>query len=137
MAIENPDIQFIIAGSAGKDIQHTDNVKFLGWVSQAEMFYHQKEAAIFVRLTEHDGYSLAVLEALSTGAEVIWSMPHKYCHWAKNRTDIREIFNNTIQLIKERELTRNQRNIEFIKNNFSREVIFTKLLNEIEKIAKS
>ena len=56
------------------------NVEFLGDLDFATMPSVYAQATGLIRLPEHDGMSLMVLEALSYGRQVIWNYPFEGCH---------------------------------------------------------
>ena len=68
---------------------------FYGWITEEEVKKIMKRVPIFVRLTQHDGNSLAVTEALSYGCEVIWSYPYEKCYFANS---IEELNQNIVEL---------------------------------------
>lgn len=133
IAIKHSDVLFYIAGTTGEKLEQLPNIKFLGWVNDGKMKELREQLPIFIRMPEHDGYSLSVLEALSCGNEVIWTMPHEQCHLA-DQNNARDLFNKSINDLKVRVLTRNKNNISFIRNNFSREKILSKFLNKLEEV---
>ncbi len=135
LAEKNPEILFYIVGTNGDRLQKINNVKFLGWISEKEMCELRDKTPICLRLPQHDGYSLTVIEALSCGNEVIWTMPHEQCHLLKNIGDAEMIFKKVIDNFRERNLLRNENNILFVKNNFSREEVLGNFISKIEEIA--
>lgn len=135
LAEKNPKISFYIAGTNGEGLSKRDNVKFLGWISEKQMSELQKKTPVCMRLPQHDGYSLTVIEALSCGNEVIWTMPHEQCHHLKDIEAADIIFKKVIDNFRERDLWRNENNIFFVKNNFSREKVLEIFVKTIEEIA--
>lgn len=133
-AVANPEIQFYIVGSNGKDLDNIpENVVFKGWVNSEEMKQFQKEVPIFIRLTEHDGFSLSVLEALANGAEVVWSQPHHLVHFASEKSSI-EAFQKAKQVVIDNELKPNPISINYIKDNFQKLDVLNKLIKKIEHV---
>lgn len=134
LAINHPDVPFYIVGSDGNDLNDIPkNVIFKGWVDNEEMKKYQREIPIFIRITEHDGFSLSVLEAFAFGAEVIWSQPHGLVHYnSSNLFD--EAFENAYQKILENELTPNLNNINYIKDNFQKLDVLNKLIKKMEYV---
>jgi glycosyltransferase involved in cell wall biosynthesis len=132
IALAHPEIPFIIAGSDGVGIiDIPENVQFKGWLNATEMKILRDASPIFIRLAEHDGFALSVLEALSAGSEVIWKYPHPQCHQLSN---IQEDFDKVVALVKARNLERNQDNIAYIAKNFQREVVLNNFIQELKKI---
>jgi glycosyltransferase involved in cell wall biosynthesis len=136
LANKNPKIDFYIVGTNGKNFEHRKNVHFMGWVSKDKMTELRTKIPIFLRFPKHDGYSLSVLEALSCGNEVIWSMPHQQCHYATNFLEAENAFNLSINNLKIRELKPNESNIAFVKDNLSKEKILGNFLSKLKKIAE-
>lgn len=134
LAERNPDIPFYIAGTNGDGLQITNNIIFLGWIPEKEMCELRDKTPICLRLPQHDGYSLTVIEALSCGNEVIWTMPHEQCHLLKNIKDTEMIFEKVVDNLRKRNLLRNENNILFVKNNFSREEVLGNFLKIIKKV---
>jgi len=132
LALANPEIPFIIAGSDGTHLNLIPpNVQFKGWLNTQEMTELRNASPIFIRLAEHDGFSLSVLEALAAGCEVIWKYPFENCHHLK---EVEVDFIKVVNLVKERNFTRNKENIAYIAKNFQKEVILNNFIQELEKI---
>jgi hypothetical protein len=132
IALAHPEIPFIIAGSDGVGIiDIPKNVQFKGWLNDKEMKVLRDSSPIFIRLAEHDGFALSVLEALSAGNEVIWKYPHPLCHQLSN---VQEDFNEVVALVKARNLERNKVNIAYIAKNFQRDVVLNNFIEELKKV---
>ena len=71
------DIKFFVVGN-DNDTLHLKNVCFLGKITPEEMNSLYDKTSILIRLPEHDGLSLMLLEALIKGKEVIYcyDFPH-------------------------------------------------------------
>lgn len=134
IAKKHSDISFHVAGTTGINLKQLPNVNFLGWIDEAKMKKLQMEFPIFIRLTEHDGYSLSVLEALSCGNEVMWTMSHEQCHFV-NQANAVDVFNKLMESMQARDLKRNENNISFIKDNFSKEKVLGGFLKKLEELA--
>ena len=132
IAKKHSDIYFHIAGTTGKKLEQLPNIKFLGWVDEQKMKELREQLPIFLRMPEHDGYSLSVLEALSCGNEVMWTMPHEQCRLA-NKNNAEDVFNTIINDIKEKGLKRNESNIGFIRNAFSKEKVLSAFVEKLEE----
>ena len=135
LAGKNSTIDFFIAGTEGKGLEQKKNIHFLGWVSQEKMTELRMNHPIFLRLPKHDGYSLSVLEALSSGNEVIWSMSHTQSHYASNLTDAENVFNKVVTDLEKRSYKRNENNILFVKNNLSKKKILGGFVKKLEEVA--
>jgi hypothetical protein len=79
-----------------------------------------KETPIFLRLTDHDGFSVAAIEALSYGAEVLMSLPSDLTAMATNEEETYLAMKKAIQKVESRGMTPNYETIELIKTRFNR-----------------
>lgn len=132
-----PSTKIHIVGSSGNKIDTlSENIIFHGWVDKNKMeeLFHQN--AIFVRLTEHDGNSLSVIEALANGNEVIWSQPHDMTNLANNLDQFEKKVLELQKEITERDFKANIRNIGWARENANKEMVLKKLIEKIEQIAK-
>jgi glycosyltransferase involved in cell wall biosynthesis len=130
-----PEVEFTVAGSDGKGINYPKNIQFLGWRSANEMKRLRFNHAIFIRLTEHDGNSLSVLEALASGQEVIWNYPGENCNYVQEISEIEDTFKEVIYKIELRGMISSSQNIDFVKKNHSKETILTNFKNTILRFA--
>ncbi|MFZ4412856.1 MAG: hypothetical protein ACOYOV_07220 [Bacteroidales bacterium] len=129
-----PEIEFKIIGTHGKSYPKYPNVKFYGWIDKKSYQDISSKTPIFIRLTEHDGYSRSVLEALSAGNEVIWNMKHELCHYVKRDSIlVSEKLREVIQLIENRGLTKNINNIQWADENLNIQNIIGKFKEKIEE----
>jgi len=78
------DINFMIVGGKGAGMDYPSNVTCLGWQENMDKVYEC--ASVLLRIIEHDGLSLMVLEALAKGRQVIWSQPFPHCYYAQDFT---------------------------------------------------
>ena len=53
-----------------------------GFAGREEMLEAYREARAVLRLVEHDGMSLSILEALGFGRHAVWTYPYPACHQA-------------------------------------------------------
>jgi len=132
LAENHPDVVFTIAGSDGAGLKKLPNTRFLGWISNEKMREIRESTPVFIRFTLHDGYSYSVLEALSAGNEVLWSMPHPNCHLI-TANNINGIFSSVVEKLETGGLQRNTENRLFIQQNFSKEDILGRFVNRIKQ----
>jgi hypothetical protein len=66
-----PHARFIVVGPGGAEPGAPANVHYVG--EQADMDARIDAACVFLRLPQHDGLSLGVIEALARGRHVIWN----------------------------------------------------------------
>lgn len=134
LASNFPEIPFYIVGSEGENLKNIPpNVEFRGWINQSEMKVLQSNTPIFIRLTEHDGFSLSVLEALANGSEVIWNQPHNLVNLCNDETSI-VVFERLIDRLKMNGLQRSEENIAYIHNNFDENVVMSRLISKLEEV---
>jgi hypothetical protein len=107
-----PDVEFLITRNTGETAPHLPNMKFMGFVDDMGSIW--KQSKIYVRLTEHDGLSHTVIEALSRGKHVIWSHEYPFCFKASTFEDVK----NAIQLILQRDQP-NMSGVEYVQQKFS------------------
>jgi glycosyltransferase involved in cell wall biosynthesis len=136
LAEKNPEIPFYIAGTDGRGLEASPNVQFKGWLPSSEMQVLQENTPVYLRLPRHDGYSLTVLEALSCGSEVIWSMQHEKCNFLPSSGNAEILFSRVLQKLHAGNLARNGDNMEYTRSSFSEEKVLGRLLLKIEEIAK-
>lgn len=126
-----PNVKLCVVGSDGEGLEHPDNVIFCGWVEKDKMQELQRKNSVMLRMTDHDGNSHVVSEALAVGLDVIWNNPHPQTIFAKDSISLKK---EIIQL-HEKFITnggmKNQENITWVKNNLDREKV---LKNFIEKL---
>lgn len=131
-----PQITFNIVGSNGdNDSQKTENIIYHGWVDQHKMQELKNSCPIFIRFTEHDGYSLSILEAIANGNYVIWNHPHPRVNYATNTDGMIKALNNCIEQIKANPKPL-KKNIEWIAQNANKETILNQLIETFEYVAK-
>lgn len=74
IASQMPGVRFTVLGPGASDDNAPPNVTFAGYVG--DVAARIDGSTVLLRLTEHDGMSVLVLEALSRGRHVIWT--HDY-----------------------------------------------------------
>ena len=65
-----PGISFEVVGNRALDSAAPPNVHFRGWVDSERLY---ENVDVLLRLPEHDGMSMMVLEALANARHVIWN----------------------------------------------------------------
>ncbi len=120
-AKNQPEIEITIVGTEGKGLEYPINVKCLGWVNESKFINLLKNNPIFVRLTDHDGKSISVAQALSYGCEVIWTYEFDNCYKIeKNVLSLQNQITFLQNRIEERGLIPNLENIKFAEDNLLR-----------------
>jgi glycosyltransferase involved in cell wall biosynthesis len=104
-----PDMIFHIYGMEQPENEVMPNMKFYGWTPEEEFKTGLKNSAIFVRLTEHDGFSVSILEALVRGCEVIWTHPCENVMYVTNDQELESSLIQAKNDIVQRGFTPNKR----------------------------
>lgn len=131
-----PNIEFHLFGLNQADFLTTPNVHFYGWVSPEEFAEKLKASPIFLRLTDHDGFSVSVIEALGYGCEVIWSLPFEYTHLATNAQQAIERINQLVPKIEKLGMKPNHELIEIVKHHFNPETLTKNYIQKLKEIVR-
>jgi glycosyltransferase involved in cell wall biosynthesis len=119
----NPDVKFVIV-AAQKIWKNLPNVEVRGCVDQQTMRSIYRESSCLVRLAEHDGLALTVLESLARGRYVIWSYDFPHVFKAKSLAQAQRA------LLQVKHKTRpNFEGAEYVRTEFS--------LEEVKQMTKS
>ena len=130
LAKKMPQLKIRIVGVKELKDDVPNNIEMLGWVSEDRLLELMKESSIFVRLTEHDGKAISVSQALSTGAEVIWTYPFEKCHLVpKKKEALLEKVIELKHLIEQREMMPNKENIWHAEQTLLREPVLRNYLS--------
>jgi glycosyltransferase involved in cell wall biosynthesis len=117
------------------DFPTTSNVHFHGLVKPEVFAERLKSTPIFLRLTDHDGFSVSVIEALAFGCEVIMSLPFELTHLATTTDEAIDKMNNVISTIEARGMTPNHTLIEAVKVRFNPEILAKNYIQKLKEIA--
>jgi glycosyltransferase involved in cell wall biosynthesis len=130
-----PEIDFHLFGLKTAEFSTTSNVHFHGWVTPETFAKRLKETPIFLRLTDHDGFSVSVIEALAYGCEVIMSLPFELTHLATTTDEAIDKMLTVISTIEAREMTPNHTLIEAVKVRFNPEIVAKNYIQKLKEIA--
>ena len=133
LAKNNPDVQFNLYGCTSAEVDLPSNVNLHGWVSEDVFKTAMKNSAIFLRLTEHDGFSVSVIEAMSVGCEVIVTMPFDHAFVARSGEETLNAFTRAKEKIIGRGLTPNQEVIAYVQNNFKKQEVIANYLKKLHQ----
>ena len=134
VAKEYPTLKITVIGSRGDGLEQFSNVSFLGWISEEEVINRMKQAAIFVRLTEHDGKAISVSQALSVGCEVIWSYDYDCCHQVARDSD--SLINKIVELrllVEKRGMTPNKENMAYVHQHLLKDKVMTNYVSKLNR----
>jgi hypothetical protein len=129
LAIDFPHIEIKIAGKTEYDQPLPDNIKILGWIT--DMASHYKECVLYLRLTEHDGISFMVLEALSHGRYVARSQEHEICYFVPTYAHLKDIVEKLYLKHQAGTLKENREGFCYIRNNFNKMINMQILSNAL------
>jgi hypothetical protein len=79
--------------------------------------------AIFIRLTQHDGYALSVLEAVANGNYVIWNNPHPQVTFVEYTDKLVDEFAGVYEAVQKNQRARLTSNMEWAHQNLSKEKV--------------
>jgi len=115
-------IFYVVSGEGGKIINKPSNIKYLGHVNDINEIF--KKASLFLRLTEHDGLSHLVLEALARGRNVLWTIPFPHCYHAIN-------FDNSRIIIDHLKLNHeiNYKGANYVKEKYDQNIVLNGIIN--------
>lgn len=97
LASANSEIPFYIVGNSGT-VPMPHNVVFCGKLNRDEMMMLYKKTTVLIRLPEHDGLSLMLLEALGMGRQVMYTyqFPNTITPIRDNMEDLKKKFEEMI-----------------------------------------
>lgn len=130
LAREFPDIPFRVVGRGGRNPVAPRNVEFLGYVD--DMPKRLDDTTVVVRLPEHDGKSMLVVETLARGRHVIWNYDFPGVHHARNGTDAAALLRGLIDAHADGRLGLNVQGARFARETFSRERLAHGFLDILE-----
>ena len=98
LALAHPEIIFHIVANEGTPELELPNVVFHKKMELSELNELYKEVSVLVRLTEHDGLPMMMLESLAKGKTVLYRFghPYTYCPVSMNREDILRVFDEIV-----------------------------------------
>lgn len=124
-----PQYIFNVVGTSGKNVPKLSNIRFHGLVDNLEQKFANN--FLFIRVPQHDGLSVSVLEALSHRNWVIYSYPLKYTYKCNNFEKIKNSFEKVIRHFQDRK--RNDDAVKYVYYNYNRDIT----MNMIQKYFKA
>ena len=128
-----PDIPFIIFGVSETTYPIPSNITLKGWRAPEEVLEAMRNTPIFLRLTDHDGFSVSVIEATALGAEVLTRLETKWTHLV-NEDNVLEVVGESIKMVTERGLKPNFANSNAVLKEFDRTTVLSNYVNELKKL---
>jgi hypothetical protein len=127
------DFPFEIIGTSGAGLPKLKNITFHGWITPGEMNELYKEISVLLRIPDHDGLSMMVIEALAKGKEVVYRYDFPHCIAADN-------FDKAVQVLRtlfSKPPRQNSEGHELIINKYSKEKIFEQFDNYFCRILRN
>jgi hypothetical protein len=134
LAIQFPEIVFLAAASSPteRNPDWPSNLIPIGWVNDMAELY--REVMVLVRLTQHDGLSFMVLEALAHARYVLWSYPLTGATCIRNYEEAAWALSELYHSFSEGQLTLNWAGREHVEKNFSPDVVWKQIDQGIRTI---
>lgn len=129
-----PAVPFHVYGAKNEKEELT-NIKMYGWQDHDTFKSAVKKAPIFLRLTEHDGNAVSIMEAQSFGSEVLTRLPFENSVEVKSEAQLMTAFSSMIAKIEARNYTPNAENIEFVKRNYNKDNVLLNYVNTLKSIS--
>jgi glycosyltransferase involved in cell wall biosynthesis len=116
LAKDFPEIEILIARAVGAFAkEHPPNIKFLGWIDNMRDVYER--CTVLVRMTEHDGLSNMIQEALALGRHAVWTYRFPGVLHAVNYLSLRNHIEVLLSLHQRQLLKLNKAGREFLQQN--------------------
>lgn len=95
LAVEFPDIDFVILRATGRGAVPLPNVTYLGYRQDMAAIY--SASSVLIRLPKHDSLSTMVLEMLARGRYVIYNSPLDGVHHATTLAEARATLRDILE----------------------------------------
>ncbi|HZZ00184.1 MAG TPA: hypothetical protein VFE36_11465 [Candidatus Baltobacteraceae bacterium] len=132
LARRMPDVRFSVLGPGGVDRSAPENVSFAGYVDDVPS--RIDESTALLRLTEHDGASVIVLEALARGRHVVWTHDYPGVRVAHDTDEAYAALTELYKAHVRGTLQLNQAGIEFVRENFAPKDIARKFESHLDRL---
>jgi glycosyltransferase involved in cell wall biosynthesis len=112
-----PGVRFTVLGPGGVDRNAPENVSFAGHVDDVPA--RIDASTVLLRLTEHDGASVLVLEALARGRHVVWTHDYPGVLVAHDTLQAFTALSDLYESHRRGTLEPNRAGIDFVRANFA------------------
>lgn len=129
-----PEIPFEVYGTATSETPAPSNVRWMGWQPESVFREAVRRSPVFLRLTEHDGFSVSVIEALTLGAEVFSRMPAVYTTHVTSIEDCLEKFGKKIEEIVSRGMAPDKKLAGGVQREFNRNTILSAYVQKLKTL---
>jgi glycosyltransferase involved in cell wall biosynthesis len=117
LAARMPEVHFTVLGPGDADRRAPSNVTFAGHVDDVPA--RMDASTVLLRLTDHDGASVLVLEALARGRHVVWTHDYPGVRVARNTDEAFEALSDLYQAHAGGRLAPNASGREFVRSHFA------------------
>ncbi|TCL61805.1 hypothetical protein EDC14_103238 [Hydrogenispora ethanolica] len=134
LARKFPEIVFLAAAASSADPkpEWPSNLIPIGWVNNMSELY--REVIALVRLTQHDGLSFMVLEALAQARYVIWSYPLTGAAQARNCVEAAPVLADLYRAFCHQKLTLNSEGRNMVIGNYTPQAVLGQIAQGIAEI---
>lgn len=130
-----PQVQFSVVGAGGRSPEAPQNVEFCGLVN--DMQDRIDGATVLLRMPEHDGTSMLVLEALSRARHVVWNYRFPHVRTAEDAQSVLAELTQLYSAHADGELELNHEGRAFVLERFSRADIAGEIENVLEAAVRA
>lgn len=133
LAERMPDVEFVVVGQGMPTPGAPANVTFRGY--ERDMSSVIDASTVFLRLPEHDGRSMLVLEALARARYAIWTYKFPGVHTVRDVDEALTVLRNLQQAHRENSLALNDAGRAYVERNYSRARIAKRFEARLNRIA--
>lgn len=134
IAAEFPEVPFTVVGAGGANPAAPPNVEFCGYVNDTAR--RLDESTVLLRVPQHDGKSMFVLEALSRGRHVIWNYDFPHVRTAKTCEEMIAALRSLRDAHAKGELPVNEAGRKFVLANFARADLALRFEDRLSRLVR-
>jgi hypothetical protein len=127
-----PGVEFTVVGNGGPSPEAPSNVVFCGYVD--DMPRRIDESTVLLRVPQHDGKSMLVLEALARARHVLWNYEFPHVRTARTEKQIFHELNRLRKLHADGTLELNLDGRDFVLRNFARAQIAERFEARLDRV---
>jgi glycosyltransferase involved in cell wall biosynthesis len=127
-----PDVEFVVLGPGQRNPSAPPNVTFAGYVR--EVSSQIDASSVILRLTEHDGQSILVLEALARGRHVIWTHACPGVHATRDTDDALAKMRELYELHTAHALEVNEAGQRYVREHFEPSAIARQFEDHLDTV---
>lgn len=129
-----PDVTFLAVGTAptARNSAWPGNLVSVGWVGDMAELY--REVSVLIRLTQHDGLSFMVLEALANARYVIWSYSFDGVFQANDYSRLEQVFRDLYQEYRDGKLQLNYPGRERVMQFYNPQAVWERISRGMDEV---